>query len=456
MVVLNWNGSALLPDCLDTLAKQDLDSQQWRLWVVDNGSTDDSLELLARDYPAVHVVENGANRGFAGGNNVAMRSARTPFVVLLNNDAYPEPDWLRRLLDAAAAPGAEQVAAVTSKLVFEPGFVVLDFETPEFRASPDPRPLGARISAVEVDAVDVTGDVLWDHGAYGVEQHGPRRFRWSMPSGRLMVPLPPKATDGGSVQITLRMKADRSKRFAVRLPGAPGESAGSEHVLQVTTDDVRHQLAVPAGTATVDVINNVGSYIHEPGYAADRGYQEPDTGQYDRSEDVFLMCGAAVCLRSEALREVGVFDDDFFMYYEDTDLSWRLQAAGWSIRYAADAVVRHRHSASSGEWSPFFTFHVERNRLLVFTKNAPARFAAWLVLRFNLTTLSMMRRAVVQGLRQRRRPALRPLFLRVRVTLSYLRLLPRALARRRRIARSARHNAQTLFDRWMLSSKPET
>ena len=53
-------------------------------------------------------------------------------------------------------------------------------------------------------------------------------------------------------------------------------------------------------------------------------------------------------------REVGWFDDDFFLYYEDTDLSWRLRADGWAIRYQPTAVLRHLHSASSTEWSPLW------------------------------------------------------------------------------------------------------
>lgn len=448
VMVLNWNGSRLLPDCLDALAKQDLDPALWQTWVLDNGSTDDSLELLARDYRHVHVVENGANLGFAGGNNVAMRTAPTPFVVLLNNDAHPDADWLRRLLDAMTlTPEADRVGAVTSKVLFEPRFLVVDFETPLFRAPADPRDLGTQITTITVDGDDVTGEVLWDHGAHGAEHYGDRRFRWTHPEGRLMVPVRSSSANPQEMRLSIGTHADRNKPLTLRWPGG-------EQTLQLDAADTDHELVIPAATPLVDVINNVGSYVHLPGYAADRGYQQPDTGQYDEAEDVFLFCGAAVCLRTEALREVGVFDDAFFMYYEDTDLSWRLNAAGWRVRYAPDAVVRHLHSASSGEWSPFFTFHVERNRLLVFTKNAPAAFAARLVARFNLTTLSMARRALLQALRDRRRPTVRPLLLRARVTASYLRLLPRMLWRRRRIRRTAEHSAQALVDHWMLDTKP--
>ena len=80
-------------------------------------------------------------------------------------------------------------------------------------------------------------------------------------------------------------------------------------------------------------------------------------------------------MRTAAGRAVGWFDDDFFLYYEDTDLSWRLRSRGWPIRYEPTAVLRHLHSASSTEWSPLWIFHVDRNRLLMLTKNATAPVA---------------------------------------------------------------------------------
>ena len=106
------------------------------------------------------------------------------------------------------------------------------------------------------------------------------------------------------------------------------------------------------------------------GYGADRGFQEVDEGQYDEPAEVFTACGNGMAMRTAVGRELGWFDDDFFMYYEDTDLSWRLRSRGWSIQYVPTAVLRHVHSATSTEWSPRWVFHVERNRLLMLTKNA--------------------------------------------------------------------------------------
>jgi GT2 family glycosyltransferase len=247
--------------------------------------------------------------------------------------------------------------------------------------------------------------------------------------------------------VTVTARAEAAKPLALRWEG------GDATVEVSASDDTDAEVTIPAGVPLVDVINNVGSILLAPAAGADRGYQEVDRGQYEEAEDVFLFCGAAVCFRREALEEVGVFDDDFFMYYEDTDLSWRFQAAGWTVRYVPDAVVRHLHSASSVEWSPFFTFHVERNRLLLLAKNAPAGLAARQAARFVVTTGSMARWALLQGLRDRRRPALRPLAARLRVLASYLRLLPRVLAERRRIDRGRQVGAQALLDRWLQQTR---
>jgi len=450
VVVLNWNGRALLPDCLDALRKQDLDRDAWQVWVVDNASTDDSLALLARDHPDVHVVRNPANLGFAGGNNVVMRAPPTPFVVLLNNDARPEPTWLRRLLAPMLDPDGARLAATTSKVLFQPRFLEAEFQTPEFQPPEDPRALGALISRIQVAVgaatEDVTEGVLWERGAYGPEQLAGMRFRWTRPRGTLLIPMGDHPTTPDDLRLIVTARAEQPKPLTLTWPGGTATFA-------LTTEDTSHDIPIPAGTTLADVINNVGGVFHAPGYGADRGYQEVDQGQYDQPEDVFLLCGAAVCLRTQALSEVGVFDDRFFMYYEDTDLSWRFRAAGWNIRYVPDAVVRHLHSASSVEWSPFFTFHVERNRLLTVAKNAPARLAAGQALRFQLTTASMLRRALVTAMRERHRPPVRPTLLRLRVTGSYLRHLPGVLRQRWTSATPRDGSRRDLLTRWLAQPK---
>jgi hypothetical protein len=444
VVVVNWNGERWLGPCLTALAAQRAPFP-FEVWVVDNASTDGSLVLLARDHPGVRVLRNDRNRGFAGGNDTALRQVTTPFAVLLNNDATPEPDWLERLLAPFAAPGAERLAAVTSKVVFAPRFLPLHLEAPGFvPGGADRRLLGVRVAAVCVDGEDVTARVLWERLAHRPEGTGAGRSWWLRPSGDLLVPLPDRPQDAvGPYEVEVRWAAERDKD--VRLTWDGGEA-----LLPVGPAVARATVAIPSSTAAVDVVNNVGGIVLTNGDGADRGYQEVDRGQYDTAEEVFALCGCAVALRTSAGRAVGWFDEDFFLYYEDTDLSWRLRAAGWSIRYEPTAVVRHVHSATSVEWSPTFVFHTDRNRLLMLVKNAGARLALREVGRYPLTTGSMALRTVRTAARARVLPAVRPTLLRLRVLRSFLRLLPVMLRRR---AAADRAVPRRELQRWLVSSR---
>ncbi len=425
VVVVNWNGAHLLPACLDALLAQRTGAP-YEVVVVDNASSDDSLAVLAR-YPSVRVVRNAANLGFAGGNNSALRGVTTPYAVLLNNDATPEPDWLERLLAPFEDSGAERLAAVTSKVVFAPRFLALRLRTEGFSPGPhDPRDLGVRLAAVIVDGEDVTGRVLWERLTWGPEGEGAGRFFWSRPEGEMLVPLPEGGP--GPWRVGVRWAAERTKTATLAWDG------GSD-TAQVGPDPAEHVVEVTA--PTVDVVNNAGSLVFSAGYGADRGFQEVDRGQYDEAADVFAACGAAVAFRTEAGREVGWFDDDFFLYYEDTDLSWRLHLAGWRIRYEPKAVVRHIHSATSVEWSPRFVYHTDRNRLLMLAKDATAVRAVREIGRYPLTTGSMALRAVRQALRDRARPPVRPTLMRLKVLSAFLLLLPDMLAKRAELTAGA-------------------
>jgi GT2 family glycosyltransferase len=443
VVVLNWNGAHLLADCLGGLAAQDLPEGQLAVWVVDNASSDGSLELLANQFPWVRAIANDRNDGFAGGNNVALREVATPFVALINNDARPAPDWLRRLLEPFSEPGAERLAAVSAKIVFLPRFLAVELATPGFvPGTLDTRQLGVRVYRVVVDGSDVTERVLWDRVAYGPEGEGPGRFRWTHPAGMLLVPVDSKAEGSGPLRLGLRVAAETTKPLELTWAGGGGSG-------KAEPEPVDLEFEVPAGVPLLDVINNAGSMVFRDGYGADRAYQELDRGQYQRPEEVFAFCGGAVCFRTEALRQSGVFDHDFFLYYEDTDLSWRLRTLGWRIRYQPAAVARHIHSASSVEWSPLFVFHTDRNRLLMLTKNARAGLAAREVLRYPLTTASLALREVARSRHTGRRPPVRPTLLRLRVLGSYLRLLPTMLVRRRRLAARAAVDRKRL-ERWLV------
>lgn len=98
VIIPNWNGAAHLTDCLDALAAQR--ETGFETIVVDNGSIDDSLRLLADRDPPVKVVALPENRGYAGGCNAGLCRAEGQVLVILNNDTQVEPDWLGELLAA--------------------------------------------------------------------------------------------------------------------------------------------------------------------------------------------------------------------------------------------------------------------------------------------------------------------------------------------------------------------
>jgi GT2 family glycosyltransferase len=113
-VIVNWNGWQDTLDCLNSLRKQDYTNLQ--IIVVDNGSTDDSVERIRSGFPEVTLIETESNIGFPSGCNVGLRAAlagNAKFVWLLNNDTVCPPDTLRKLvLRATASPEAGLVGTV--------------------------------------------------------------------------------------------------------------------------------------------------------------------------------------------------------------------------------------------------------------------------------------------------------------------------------------------------------
>ena len=350
VVVVTWQGAHLLPDCLDALLRE-VRASEAQVVVVDNASTDGTAELLATRYPAVRRIVSDRNRGFAGGNNLALAEVDTDVAVLLNNDAVVQPGWLDGLLDGLDRD--PRVAAVGSKVLLQQRFW-----SGQVAAA-------SGVVTVDGDPVEVPHDALR--------------------AGRLLVP----------------------RTGAVRVDGVAVEVDGPH-----------------------DVVNSVGGEVLQNGYGRDRGWLEIDAGQYDEPAGVLTTSGASVAFRMRALREVGLFDERFFLYYEDTDLCWRLRLAGWEVRTAPASVVRHAHSATSGAQSDLHRFYSERNRLLTLARNAPAGLAAAAAARFPASTASIATRGSDPD-RAR---------VHARAFASYLRLLPGTrptvpAARRRSVAR---------------------
>jgi GT2 family glycosyltransferase len=120
-----------------------------------------------------------------------------------------------------------------------------------------------------------------------------------------------------------------------------------------------------------DLVNSAGNAVHFLGFGYCLGYRDRASSvPREGFPEIAYASGAGVLLRASALRKVGLFDDEFFMYHEDLDLGWRIRLAGMKNVLASRSVVYHKYefSRSIGKY-----YYMERNRWLVFFRN----FRAW-------------------------------------------------------------------------------
>lgn len=252
ILIVTYNSASHLARCLDSLNSQTCPG--FEVIVVDNGSSDESVATAEKHQNrfSLKIITQKENIGFAAANNIGARAADGEWLVLLNADAFPEPDWLEKLLRAAE-------------------------EHPEYVAFSS-----RQVSADEPDFLDGAGD------SYHVSGLAWRRYI-----------------------------------------GYPAQEYGMQTC------------------------------------------------------EVFSPCAAAAMYRRTAFLEAGGFDEDFFAYYEDVDLGFRLRLLGYRTLYVSDAVVFHVGSSTFGKRSEFAFYHSHRNLVWTFVKNMPAELF-WKYLPFHV------------------------------------------------------------------------
>jgi GT2 family glycosyltransferase len=227
VVIVSFNTCALLARCLRTLMRE-LEGISAEVFVVDNASSDGSPEMVESQFPSVQLIRSSVNRGFGAANNLALRRASGRYAILLNSDAFPEPNSLRRAIEHMDADG--EVALGGARLIGQDG--------------------------------------AWQ------------------PSGRL---FPSLLNDF----LTL-------SGLSARFP-----------------------------------------------YSSFFGRADRTWADITRSAEVDWVPGAFSIIRRSVLDRVGLFDEDFFFYYEEVDLCVRLKRHGYRVWYYADVVVVHLGGESS-------------------------------------------------------------------------------------------------------------
>ena len=252
VVIPNWNGVDMIVKSVKSLQNQTL---KHTVVIVDNGSVDDSVAVIEKNFPEVVLLKNPINLGFAGGVNTGIRYALGQdfdAIALFNNDAIADKKWLEALAENLDL--YPNVGIVTCKLM-----------------------------SIDKTHIDSTGDIYTTWG----------------------IPYP-------------------------------------------------------------------------------RGRGEPVSKVYDNSPWVFGASGGASLYRSTMFKQIGLFDEDFFAYYEDVDISFRAQLAGWKIRYEPTAHVFHATSSTSSKIPGFFTYQTIKNYPFVFWKNVPLGLMPTMFPRFAL------------------------------------------------------------------------
>jgi len=265
VVVPNWNGKNSLGNCLDSLIGQSVDTE---IIVVENGSTDGSLEYVKEKYPQVSLVINKMNLGFAGGVNSGIKKAKAngaEFIALFNNDAVADRYWLENMVNEISKNNS--LGIVTCKLTSSDGKLI-----------------------------DSTGDL------YTV---------WGLPFPR--------------------------------------------------------------------------------------GRDEKTSDKYDLKTEIFAASGGASLYRTSLFDDIGYFDKDFFAYYEDVDISFRAQLAGWKVNYVPSSLAYHDHGTTSQTIKGFTTYQSMKNLPWLYWKNVPTKFLFRVGIRFFMAYSLFFISAIARG-----------------------------------------------------------
>lgn len=276
IIILNWNGEKDTIQCLESIRKLQATNYKLQIIVVDNASTDGSIESISKfqisrlqssGAPATggqvnskfQIIQTKANLGFAGGNNIGIRCALengADYVLILNNDTILDKDLVVQLIKAAETH--KEGGIFSPKICFASGF---EFHKGRY-------------------AKQDLGRVIWYAGGI------------------------------------------------------------------------------------MDWDNVLGS---------NRGVDEVDNGQYDAVSDTDFATGACMFIKREVLEKVGLFDEKYFMYFEDADLCQRAKRHSWKVLYVPGAKLWHKVARSSGIGSELNDYYITRNRLLFGVKYASLR-----------------------------------------------------------------------------------
>jgi GT2 family glycosyltransferase len=214
-----------------------------------------------------------------------------------------------------------------------------------------------------------------------------------------LIRLPKNTGFAGGVNIGIK----RSMELGVEFVALLNDDAKVENDwLEKLVDTLRDNPKVGITTGkflnwTGDTIDTTGDQYTTWGLPYPRGRGEKTSDDYDQLTDIFAATGGASAYRISMLKQIGLFDEDFFAYYEDIDISFRAQLTGWKVKYVPEAIAYHHIGATSGKIKGFTTYQTMKNLPLLFWKNVPHGLIIKIHSRLKFVYLSFWLSAVRRG-----------------------------------------------------------
>lgn len=347
VILVNYNGKRYIDNLFASLVNIKHDDFTYEIVFEDNNSTDDSVEYLKKsgfaDKCNLKIVESEENLGFAGGNNLAVNNAEGKYIILLNNDTAVDENWLSEIYHFML--NNSECGMANSKLVFFYDFIRLTFSTK--------------------DKVIIERNITINGSDYMIDN----KFCKNVLCHEKEV-----VCFGHSEIYVPLLEGNEAHTFSINVKASDegscinscGRSYNTDKSVNIELDKKQ------SDDNKITLIQNAGSGVNENYDGYDIGFCEPDGEKYNQPYEINNGCGASIIMLKEDFEKCGGFDERFFMYYEDTDLSYRIKKLNKKIMYCPTSLVRHIHTGSSTEWSPFFVYHVCRNKLLFIKKNISA------------------------------------------------------------------------------------
>ena len=374
VIIVNYNGKRYIDTLFKSLYELELDDIKLQIVFVDNASSDDSVEYLEKNYKSeiLKIVRSKENTGFAGGNNLGVKNSDGKYIALLNNDTKVDKQWIKTLYNRIKDD--DTVGMINSKLLFFYDFIKINTKTNDkFKIS---KKVKINSKEYEIDNKFAKNLLLEDN----MTCFGHSYF---------YIPLLDNECDYEFVFKLSEYNRETDYILIDENKFLPDEKGIVK--INISKDDLSKYKKT--------LIQNAGSGINENYDGYDIGMADEDCDKYSKEYEINNGCGASIIMRKDDFIKAGMFDEDFFMYYEDTDLSYRIKKLGKKIIFYPDSIVRHIHTGSSKEWSPFFVFHVVRNKALFVYKNISKIIGVKMLIKNCISKDKNIRKSGINGLK---------------------------------------------------------